>query len=38
MNKDELKAKICKTVNNIENIKILDYLYQFIRTAVTMWK
>ena len=38
MNKEDMLKEINLMLNRIENLKILEYFYQFIRTAVTMWK
>lgn len=34
----ELIENIVEILNDVENIKIIDYFYQFIKTAVTKWK
>ena len=36
--KRELTNEIVKILSEVENIKIIEYFYQFIKTAVTKWK
>jgi hypothetical protein len=38
LEKNELKEKIKELIDNISSIAILEYIYNFIKTAVTMWK
>lgn len=35
---EDYKRKIIELVENISSIKLLEYIYNFIKTAVTMWK
>lgn len=36
--KKEVINEIMEVLNEVENIKIIEYFYQFIKTAVTKWK
>ena len=35
---EDYKRKIIELVENISSAKILEYIYNFIKVAVTMWK
>lgn len=35
---EELRAEIIEMVNNIQSIRLLEYLRKFIEKAVTVWK
>lgn len=35
---ETLKARLIELINQIESIKVLEYLYQFTKKAVTVWK
>ena len=35
---DELKSKIKELIDSISSIRVLEYIYNFIKVAVTMWK
>lgn len=35
---EELKVAIIEMVNNIESVRLLEYLHKFIEKAVTVWK
>jgi len=38
MNKKAMVQEIVEILNRIENEKIIEYIYNFVRTVVTMWK
>ena len=38
MDESVYKEKIIDIVNNIESLRLLEYLYKFIEKAVTVWK
>lgn len=35
---EDYKSKIIELVKNIKSEKLLEYIYNFIKVAVTMWK
>ena len=35
---ETLKARLIELINQIESIRVLEYLYQFTKKAVTVWK
>lgn len=35
---EDYEEKIIELVRNIQSKKLLEYIYNFIKTAVTMWK
>lgn len=35
---EELKESIIKLVNSVESVRLLEYIYNFIEKAVTVWK
>lgn len=35
---EDYQEKIIELVKNIRSVKLLEYIYNFIKTAVTMWK
>ena len=38
MEEEELKTKIKELIGSISSIGVLEYIYNFIKVAVTMWK
>lgn len=38
MEKDEYKRAIIKLIEEIDSIGLLEYIYKFIKKAVTVWK
>lgn len=38
MEKDEYKRDIIKLIEEIDSISLLEYIYKFIKKAVTVWK
>ena len=38
MEDEELRNEIIGLVQNIKSIKLLEYIYNFIKIAVTTWK
>lgn len=35
---EDYQEKIIELVKNIKSVKLLEYIYNFIKAAVTMWK
>ena len=36
--KDDYRQAIIKLIEEIESISLLEYIYKFIKKAVTVWK
>ena len=35
---ETLKTQLIELISQIESVKVLEYLYQFTKKAVTVWK